>query len=105
MTTLIGNYPPGTPAFELASKCAELSEMLLSKHPRMPVLLAEIHSTLRQQPENVTLATEEQIQTIVSGLKAVTQTEFAAATVKSSASATANKSLKNKIASLGLDAI
>lgn len=87
--------PPESPGFQLTAQVEELKQMLLAKHPRMPVLLNEIYTTLRAQPENVTLATEEQIQTIVNGLKIVTMTEFAAATVKTSKTASVTAKLKN----------
>jgi hypothetical protein len=86
--------------FELKSKVAELSQMLLEKHPRMPVLLREIHTTLRQYPENVTLLEEPEIQVIVQGLMEQTKTEFAAAVTKPAA----QKSLASKIKSLGAGA-
>jgi hypothetical protein len=86
--------------YELREKVLRLSEAILSKHPTMPVLLREIHTTLRQQPENVTLMTEEEINIIVSGLKVQTNTEFSAAALKGPG----NKSAVSKIKSLGLDA-
>jgi len=86
--------------FELQSKIIELQEMLLSKHPRMPTLLREIHTALRAQPENVTLLQESEIAVVVSGLKVQTQTEFAVAATKPAAA----KSLASKIKTLGADA-
>lgn len=86
--------------FELKNKIAELSELLLSKHPKMPVLLREIHTTLRAQPENVTLLDESEIAVIVNGLKVQTGVEFAAAATKGSGA----KSAVAKIKSLGADA-
>jgi hypothetical protein len=87
--------------FELREKVAALSQTLLDRHPQMPVLLREIYQNLRQQPENVTLLSEEEIAVIVGGLKSQTQTEFASAVTKSPSAA---KSLKTKIASMGADA-
>lgn len=87
-------------AFTLKEKCAELQNLLLSKHPRMPVLLREIHTALRQQPENVTLLSEEDIAIVVNGLKVQTGVEFAAAVAKGAG----QKSLAKKIATLGVDA-
>jgi len=91
---------PISPAFELKQKVGELGEMLLAKHPRMPTLLREIHTSLRAQPENVTLLDEEEICKIVSGLKVQTSTEFAASVNKPAAV----KSAAAKIKSLGADA-
>ena len=88
------------PGFELKEKVAELSTLLLAKHPRMPVLLREIHTALRAQPENVTLLSEEEISQIVAGLKVQTGMEFAASATKG----TGQKSAISKIKSLGADA-
>jgi hypothetical protein len=96
--------PPVSPTlgagFELQEKVAELSTLILSKHPKMPTLLREIHTTLRAQPENVTLLSEDEINVIVSGLKVQTQTEFTASATKGAGA----KSLTSKIKSLGLGA-
>lgn len=86
--------------FELKERVSALSDAILAKHPMMPKLLQEIHKTLRAQPENVTLLSEEDIQVIVSGLKVQTQTEFASSVTKPSAA----KSVTAKIKSLGADA-
>lgn len=86
--------------FQLKAKVAELEETLLSRHPRMPQLLQEIWKALRDQPENVTLLAEEDIRTVVNGLKAQTGVEFAAAAVKGPAA----KSAVSKIKQLGLGA-
>lgn len=90
------NLPSGS---ELFDKVCELQEALLDRHPRMPGLLREIHTTLRAQPENVTLLNEDQISVIVNGLKVQTGVEFAATATKSS-----SKGIKAKIAAQGLDA-
>lgn len=86
---------------QLQQSVASLQEAILSRHPRLPVLLREIHTALRAQPENVTLASEEEIAIIVSGLKLQTGVEFAAAATKSP---TAAKSVDAKIKKLGADA-
>ena len=95
-----GTHAMSTDGFELKEKVADLSQQLLSKHPRMPILLREIHTALRAQPENVTLLSEEEIGVIISGLKIQTQTEFAAAALKP----TGTKAAVNKIKNLGADA-
>jgi len=90
------NLPSGS---ELYDKVIELQTSLLDRHPRMPGLLREIHTTLRAQPENVTLLSEDQISVIVNGLKVQTGVEFAAAATKGTA-----KGIKSKIAAQGVDA-
>lgn len=88
--------PSGT---ELFDKVSALQEALLSRHPSMPGLLRDIHTTLRAQPENVTLLNEDQISVLVNGLKEQTGVVFAKAAMSSG-----TKGLKAKIASQGLDA-
>ena len=90
-----------TEGFMLKEKVAELEQRILSKHPSMPVLLAQIHKTISAQPEQVTLLSEEEIGVIVDGLKIQTGVEFAAAATKPGS---ANKSAVSKIKSLGADA-
>lgn len=89
--------PTGTDLFD---KVSALQEALLSRHPMMPGLLRDIHTTLRSQPENVTLLSEAQISVIVNGLKVQTGIVFAAA-----ATSTGAKGIKARIAKMGLEAI
>ena len=90
-------------AFELQEKVLKLKESLLAKHPSMPMLLREIHTTLRQYPENVTLASEEEIQIIVEGLMRQTGVEFALATSKGTGQKNATAKIKaDPSAALGL---
>jgi len=89
-----------TEGFELKEKVGQLSQLILDKHPKMPTLLREIHTTLRQYPEQVTLLTEEEISVIVSGLAVQTNTAFVEKATKPAAA----KSLTAKIKSLGADA-
>ena len=86
--------------YQLREKVAALSEAILSKHPLMPTLLREIHTTLSKYPEQVSLLEEPEIQIIVSGLSVQTNVTFAAAATK----APAVKSLVAKIKTLGADA-
>lgn len=79
--------------YDLKEKIAQLENLLLEKHPTMPLLLSKIHDTLKQQPENVILLSEEEIAIIVSGLKEHTNTSFAAIKPKKAPSTTAK--LKN----------
>jgi hypothetical protein len=94
----------GTPmdqATQLRSKVLELSEAILHKHPTLPTLLREIHSTLQKYPENVTLLPEEDIQVLVRGLEIQTNTYLADSVVSKKSS---SKSLSSKLAGLGDDA-
>lgn len=89
-------------AFELATKVEELSQAILVRHPTLPNLLQQIHRTLQQYPEQVTLMTEEQVNAVVEGLKIQTGVEFAKTATSGKASAATN--LKRAIAAKGLDA-
>lgn len=62
---------------EIKSKLDELESMLLSQHPGMPTLLRDIHKTLKAQPDQVTLMTEEEIQVVVRGLEKQTNSYLA----------------------------
>ena len=64
---------------QVAEKILDLQEKLLAAHPRMPVLLQEIHRTLKEYPECVTLLSEEQIGVIVSGLSQQTKVTISSA--------------------------
>ena len=86
--------------FELKEKVQSLASAILDKHPRMLVLLREIHTALLAQPENVTLMCEEEINIIVSGLKVQTNIEFA----QSAISGAGKTSAVAKIKKLGADA-
>lgn len=88
---------------QLKQKVAELASMILDKHPKMPVLLREIHTTIRQYPEQVTLLDEKDINIIVSGLAVQTNTAFAATATKPAAAKALTSKLKtNAAAALGL---
>ena len=76
---------------QISEKILQLKESLLSQHPQMPSLLRDIHKTLKENPDCVTLLSEEEVGVIVNGLKRQTQTEIATAAIKS----TPKKSLKS----------
>lgn len=57
-----------TPAEELKEKVLTLQTQLLEAHPQMPLLLRQIHTQLRADPELVTTLAEEDIGIIVQGL-------------------------------------
>ncbi len=66
----------------LKMKLAELESALLAAHPRMPILLKEIHTAVKNQPETVTLLSDEEIAILVRGLKQQTKTEITQAALK-----------------------
>lgn len=75
---------------------AAISQALLSNNPTLPVLLATIKRTLKNDPQLVTLLSEEDICAIVQGLDRQTGNYLANAMVKSKTSE--NKKLKNATA-------
>lgn len=66
---------------DLKMKIAELQDAILQTHPRLPLLLKDIHTTLKNQPETVTLLTEDEIAVIVNGLKQQTKTVITQAAI------------------------
>lgn len=86
----------------ILGKISDLREKLLTNHPQMPLLLHEIHRTLKENPACVTLLPEDAIVCIVQGLEKQTNTYLAHTLTKSSSAKT--KSLKNvKSSDLGFD--
>ena len=69
---------------QIKEKILSLESALASQHPTFPVLLREIHQTLKQNPDCVTLLTDEEIGVIVNGLKRQTSTEIATVAIKNS---------------------
>lgn len=67
---------------ELQFKIASLQEAILSSHPTLPILLRDIHKILKEDPAVVTVLSEEDISTVVTGLKKQTATEITQATLK-----------------------
>lgn len=89
---------------EIKTKLDALQQALLDSNPSMPTLLRDIHVTLKNQPEQVTLMTEQELHIVIQGLEKQTNTYLAASTVKSSKSATGKAKLKNATAAdLGFD--
>jgi hypothetical protein len=72
-----------TPTEIIKERCLALQKAILESHPTMPVLLREIHQTLKADPEIVTLLDESDIAIIVNGLKRQTATEIATSALKS----------------------
>lgn len=71
-------------AFVIREKLAQLSGMLLESNPKMPTLLRDIHRSLKQDPDIVTILSEEECAILVSGLKKQTNTEIATKAIKKS---------------------
>lgn len=71
---------------EIKTKLDELQEALLSSHPTLPTLLKDIHRTLKAQPEQVTLLSEQELNLVIQGLIKQTNSNLAAATLKASKS-------------------
>lgn len=69
-------------AYEVREKLAQLEDALLKGTPNMPVLLRDIHSHLKRDPDVVTILSDEECSTLVRGLKKQTNTEIAIAATK-----------------------
>lgn len=74
---------PTSPSYLIREKLASLEEALLSNTPTMPTLLRDIHRQLKQDPEVVTLLSEEECSILVRGLKKQTATSIATKAIKS----------------------
>jgi len=80
-----------TATYEIQEKLAQLEQALLEKLPTMPTLLRDIHRSLKNDPDTVTLLSEEECSILVRGLKQQTKTEIATTVRK----AKPRKSLKS----------
>jgi hypothetical protein len=89
--------------FILREKVDALAAAILSRHPTMPSLLQQIHSTLSKYPEQVTLLSEDDIKIVVNGLEMQTQTHLASQV--SSGSSKSAKGIASKLTKLGDDAL
>lgn len=78
--------------FELAEKLESLQAALLADHPRLPLLLRDIHSRLRDDPDTVTMLRPEDRGVIVAALRKHHRVEIMTKPAKSTA---AKASLKN----------
>ncbi len=72
-----------TPTEQCKNAILELQQKLLSAHPTMPLLLKQIHTQLKADPEIVTLLDESDIHILVLGLERQTGIELATAVSKS----------------------
>ena len=66
-------------------KIAELDSVIKAVHPKLPLLLREVHSILAKDASVVTLLTEEEIAVLVSGLERQTKVEITTTTLKKKA--------------------
>lgn len=81
--------------YELKEKVASLESMLLKQNPEMPLLLRKIHTQLAQDPELVTLLSEEDIGIIVRSLSVQMKVEISTTPAKKeSANAMLNRLIK-----------
>lgn len=81
----------------LKLKMAELEAALLQELPEMRVILKDIHDALKEDPENVTILSDEERGIIIRGLKRSVNEEIAVSSSKKPTTAAAvKKSMKNK---------
>jgi len=78
---------------QLKEKILSLQTALLESHPTMPGLLREIHTTLKANPDCVTLLSDDEVGVIVSGLKKQTATEIATSALKTKTKAVKSMTL------------
>lgn len=89
---------------DIKTKLDALQAALLESHPQIPTLLRDIHQTLKAQPEQVTLMSEDEIHIVIQGLEKQTNSHLAAAVSKATKSPAKKKALAANTASdLGFD--
>ena len=69
-------------AFEVREKLAQLETALLETTPNMATLLRDIHRTLKNDSDVVTILSEEECSILVRGLKKQTATTIATSAAK-----------------------
>lgn len=67
---------------ELQMKIASLQDAIINTHPTLPIILKEIHTTLKNDPATVTLLSEADISTIVNGLMRQTKVSITESATK-----------------------
>ncbi len=78
-------------AFVIKEKLAQLDEGLQAQAPGLATLLRDIHTTLKKDPDVVTLLSDEECEVLVRGLKKQTATEIATAALKAPKKKAMNK--------------
>jgi len=71
-----------TKAFEVQEKLALLEAALVESTPNIATLLRDIHKSLKNDPDTVSILSEEECSILVQGLKKQTNTEIAAKAIK-----------------------
>lgn len=71
-----------TTHFQVQEKLLGLEEALLKTTPNMATLLRDIHRQLKNDPDCVSLLTEQECNILAEGLKKQTSTELATKVVK-----------------------
>lgn len=69
-------------AFEVQEKLASLEISLLESTPGMATLLRDIHRSLKQDPDIITILEDEEVAILVKGLKKQTGVEIATKAAK-----------------------
>ena len=67
---------------EVKTKLDALQAALLESHPTLPTLLRDVHQTLKAQPEQVTLMSEDEIRVVIQSLEKQTNTHLAESITK-----------------------
>ena len=70
-------------AFMVREKLASLQTMLTDNLPNISTVLRDIHSTLKKDPDVVTILTDEEVAILVNGLDKQTQANLAGSVAKS----------------------
>ena len=77
--------------FEVREKLASLEETLLKGTPNMPTLLRDIHRNLKNDPDIVTILSDEECSVLVKGLCKQTKTVITTSAIKKTKSKSNSK--------------
>lgn len=64
-------------SFELREAIADMATKLQEGHPQLPILLRKIHTILRDDPDTVTILSDEERAVVIAGLEKQTQIKLA----------------------------
>lgn len=80
-------------ATQVKEQIAQLQQALVSANPGMPTMLRTIHSALRNDPDTVTLLTDDEVGILVAGLMKQSNATIAAGAVKKKSTSAALKNI------------
>lgn len=87
---------------EVQDTISQLQDALLVTHPEMPILLRKIHTKLKADPAIVTLLSEDEIATVINGLKVQTNVQLSTPKTAAKKATGAGKRINDLLKSSGI---